>query len=62
MPERKREPEGKEKEPLLPGHDIGETREVGEGSSAARLPGRAPRVRIEEHPPRNRRTSQTGET
>lgn len=61
MDERKRLPAGKEKEPMLPGLDIGETREVGEGGSAERLPGRAPKVRVEEHPPRRRGLSHTDE-
>jgi hypothetical protein len=40
---------GPEVEPLMPGGEIGETRDMGAGGSAAEQPGRAPATRIVEH-------------
>lgn len=50
-PKRGRE---QDREPLMPGHEVGETREVGEGDAADGLPGRAPRTRVEVHRTRDR--------
>jgi hypothetical protein len=38
-------------EPLEPGGEVGETREVPEGGSAEEMPGRRPRTRVEVHGP-----------